>query len=89
MKLTNQDKMLLRGMGHDDKDFPQIEEAMRKYYTTYDLDGETISREQAIALLGREAYLSGISRSAFHYTAARSTDDGRVVGFDSSKLFKG
>lgn len=39
MKLTDQDKIWLRDMGHDDKDFPQIEEAMHKFYTTYDLDG--------------------------------------------------
>lgn len=89
MKLTEQDKKWLREFGHDDKDFPQIEEAMQKRYTTYDLDGQTISREQAIALLGRKTYLSGISRSAFHYSAVRCTDDEKCVGFDSSKLFKG
>lgn len=63
--------------------------AMHKRYTTYELDGEAISREQAIAILGRETYLSGISRSAFHYTTARKTDDGRTVYFDSTKLFRG
>lgn len=89
MRLTDQDKKWLRDMGHDDKDFPQIEKAMYKCYTIYGLGKETISREQAIALLGRKTYLSGISRSAFHYTAARKTDDGRTVYFDSSKLFRG
>lgn len=89
MRLTDQDKMWLRDIGHDEKDFSQIEDAMHKRYTTYELDGEAISREQAIDILGRETYLSGISRSAFHYTAARKTDDGRTVYFDSTKLFRG
>ena len=88
MNLTTQDKEWLRGWGHDDGDFPQIEEALDKRKTTYELDRQTITREQAISLLGREAYISGISRSAFHYTAARRLDDGRSILFDSSNLFR-
>lgn len=86
MKLTENDKALLRRWGEEDKYFPQIEEATRR--TTYELDGKRISANEAIAALGREEYLSGIHRSAFHYTAVRKTRDGRLVYFDSSILFK-
>lgn len=87
MKLTAQDKEWLREFGHKDEDFPQIEEAAQKQKTTYKLGRQPISREQAIALLGRKTYLSGISRSAFHCTAVRDMDGGRFVYFDSSNLF--
>lgn len=88
MKLTAQDKEWLRGWGHDDSDFPQIEEAMHKNKTTYELDDKTISREQAINLLGRCDFIAGLSRSAFHYSAVRFLGDGRAVYFDSSNLFR-
>lgn len=37
---------------------------------------------------GTETYLSGIVRSAFHWSVVRETEDGRRVYFDSSNLFK-
>ena len=88
MKLTNEDKALLLDWGYTEKDFAQIEEAFKKSKTTYTLGSQRIVREKAIAVLGRRNYLSGIARSAFHYTAARETADGQFVYFDSSKLFK-
>ena len=91
MKLSGEDKALLRQWGFDDKDFPQIELATQARYTKYKLGNKAISRERALCLLGRRKYLSGIARSAFHYTAARTVgDDGEsgVVCFDSSRLFK-
>lgn len=87
MKLTQDDKALLIKWGHTEHDFAQIEEATRR--TTYSYCGERINREKAISLLGREQYLSGIARSAFHYTAMRETEDDQAVYFDSSSLFKG
>ena len=62
-------------------------------YELTDADGrETIrriSRKEAIELLGRETWLSGLDRSAFHWSAMRQTkDDKGYVYFDSSKLFK-
>ena len=86
--LSQADKALLLSWGHPESDFAQIEQAMQKSKTTYKMDCKPISREKAIEVLGREAYLSGISRSAFHFTAARQTQDGKVVLFDSSKLFR-
>lgn len=88
MKLTPEDRELLRSWGHDDRDIQQIEEATHSNKTRYDLDSTPISREDAIRLLGRKEYLSGISRSAFHGTSARWTDDGKEVYFDSSRLFQ-
>lgn len=91
MKLTEEDKKLLLSWGFAEGDFRQIEEAMQKSKTKYKLGSVRISREEAIRLLGRREYLSGLSRSAFHYTAARSvpmSTTGETVYFDSSALFK-
>ena len=91
MKLTSEDKDLLRQWGYVDKDFAQIELAMQARYTKYKLGTTAISRKRALGLLGRRKYLSGIARSAFHYTAARTVGDDEksgVVFFDSSRLFK-
>ena len=88
MKLTSNDKGMLRKWGFSDQDFAQIEEALQKSKTKYKLGSDPISREEAIVILGREAFLSGISRSAYHFTAARQTPDGKIVYFDSSNLFR-
>ena len=88
MKLSDADKNLLLNWGHPAGDFPQIEKALQTQFTKYSLDSQPISHATAIAVLGREKFLSGISRSAFHGTAARETDGGESVLFDSSRLFK-
>lgn len=49
--------------------------------------GFCITRDEAVTRLGRLDYLSGIARSAFHFTAMRITEDGKVILFDSSRLF--
>jgi hypothetical protein len=86
MKLTQEDKTILREMGHKDSDFEQIEEATRR--TVYKCDGVRITCAEAIELLGRRDFLSGISRSAFHWSAERVTPDGKSIYFDSARLFK-
>ncbi len=88
MKLTEKDKELLSSWGHTEQDFQQIEEAMYSRNTKYDLNGKPIGRDEAIRLLGRRAYLAGLSRSAFHWSASQMTDDGQEIGFDSSHLFR-
>ena len=88
MKLTKKDKDLLFSWGYTERDFPQIEEATRSTKTKYELDGKPIGRDEAIRLLGRMSYLAGLSRSSFHWSASQTTDDGREVQFDSSRLFK-
>lgn len=89
MGLTAKDRKFLLSWGYEERDFQQIERATRKSNTSYTLGVTPIDREEAIQLLGRENYLSGIARSAFHSSAVRETDDGRTVYFDSSRLFKG
>ena len=86
MKLTQEDKALLFEWGHTESDLDQIEEATRK--TTYEYHGKQIGRAEAINLLGRRAYLAGISRSAFHWSATPLTPQDEPVYFDSSRLFK-
>ena len=76
------------------EDMRQLEEAAD--VTTYELcDADCrnvirkISRETAIRRLGRETWLSGLVRSAFHWTATRQTADGKnYIMFDSRRLFK-
>ena len=87
MKLTAEDKRHLIEWGHSERDLAQIEEATQKSKTTYKVGRTYISREEAITALGRLEYLSGIARSAFHFSAARTASDGRVVIFNSSRLF--
>lgn len=87
MKLNKEDKALLTTWGYSEEDFLQIEDALQKRMTKYELEDTTISHEEAIRILGRKAFISGIARSAFHYTAARQTADGQIVYFNSSKLF--
>lgn len=94
MKLTESDKRYLVNIGHEEKDFAQIEEALSARTTTYELNKvighklRDVSREEAISLLGRNLYLSGIARSAFHGTAIRENEQGDRVLFDSTKLFR-
>jgi len=86
MKLTKQDKQLLKKWGYPEDDFRQIEEATTK--TVYELDNKRISRAKVIKILGRELYLNGIARSAFHWSAMRSNDKDESIYFNSSKLFQ-
>ena len=85
-RFTPQDIAYIKSIGHTDDDIPQIKEAVR--YTTYDLDGKKISCDEAIRLLSKEKWIAGICRSAFHWSAAQQTDDGKEVGFDTSRMFK-
>ena len=52
--------------------------------------GMHLSREKCIRIVGRKAYLSSISISAFHKFSTCTTIDGKTdfVHFDSTKLFK-
>jgi len=95
LTLTEKDKADLLEMGFLEDDFRQIQDATLSKYTSYTLHekgskhGKRISCEEAIRLLGRWTWLTGIARSAFHYSACRGPDDGSFfVLFDSSRLFK-
>ena len=86
MTLTHEDIQLLKSWGFKDEDMRQINEAA--YRTKYTLGKNTIRRDEAIAALGREVWLSGIARSAFHYTAASTTNKGDTIFFNSRALFR-
>ena len=90
MKLSYMDEVLLKEMSVPEKDFAQIEAAAQKTKYYIFPGKERISRSKAIQILGRKNYLSGLSRSAFHWDAIRYADDGSdtKVIFDSSSYFK-
>lgn len=94
LKLSEQDKAMLTEMAVQGEDFEQIEDSMKSRNTQYkvyihDNNGTPITRKATIRILGRRAWLSGLARSAFHYTAVRDAEDGRKVFFDSSRMHRG
>lgn len=96
MKLTNCEKEILIELGHSEEDLEQIQKAMDSRCTKYEYchngSEKSISREKAYELLGMRKFLSGISRSAFCWSAVRYIDDNceekGYIYFDSSNLFK-
>ena len=90
-KLTPEDIKFLLNKGYLQKDIPQIQKAI--YRSSYRLYNENtdeenfISASEALDILGRKEFLSGISRSAFHWSASRERKR-YTVFFDSSALFK-
>lgn len=79
MKLNKKDEVALLEMGNLEKDLVQLRMAAQKANIQY--EGEKISHQKAIELLGRRVYLTGISRCAFHASAVRQTPEGKVVYF--------
>ena len=90
--LTDSRIRCLRSWGYTDKDIEEIKDALK--YTVYAYinsadEDWSISVDEAIKKLGVKTFLSGISRSAFHWTAMRETPNGKgKVYFDSSARFK-
>lgn len=92
-ELSEDDKLYLLQIGHDAKEFAQIREAISKSkYELCDREGNTLqklSASKAAELLGRQSFLSGIARSAFHWSAIQGIEGtDKNVFFDSSKLFR-
>ena len=90
-KLTKEDKEQLESWGFKEEDFSQIEEAGRETIYLIDLNDSTeisISREQVLETMETKEFLSGIGRSAFHWSAVRYDKQGKAVYFDSSGLFR-
>lgn len=102
MKITSADREYLLSVDVSEEDFPQMEEASKGKNTKYELhakmdkDSHTLykirrlTQKEALALLGRNIFWDGISRSAFHWTALRKVPNSSMeyVFFDSSKYFK-
>lgn len=94
MKLTKKDKEYLLSIGYAERDFEQIGDIAK--YTKYDMftkEDESIvtriTQKKAIEILGRNIYLSGLGRTAFHRSAVRYNDEGTIyVVFDGGKYFK-
>lgn len=99
MELTKNDwKYILKLYGGDEvclkSDKSQIAEAAEQaryyWYRNEDVYGKErpLTRIGVIRILGREAWLGGIVRAAFHYDAARQDDKGRTIFFDCRGMFK-
>lgn len=76
IKLTDKDKKYLKSIGYEEADFAQIEEAMNRSTFSVFKEGnidkcKVVDYEVARELLGNETLLSGLSRSAFHYSTSR------------------
>lgn len=90
--LSEQDGKNLLKWGYNNADIIQIDEAITN--TIFTLTDEKINCQKRIGwqkartLLGDTVFLSGIARSAYHWTAERVTNDNKIVNFDSSRLFK-
>ena len=95
MVLQPKDINLLINWGYRKSDIPQIQEAIYKSdYTQYELQApykeiKKLTAEEAYKKLGNEQFLSGIGRSAFHWSASREYSKKYGVSIDSSRLFKG
>lgn len=83
--LTEDDLIQLTQWGHSLDELEQIETSYK--VTVYKHDGKRISAKKAKEILGNTEFLSGLSRSSFHWTAARE-NNGVTVSFDSRKLFR-
>ena len=94
MKLTNKDKKYLLSIGYTESDFEQIGNiAKHTKYEMFTKEDEsivtTITQKKAIELLGRNTFLSGLGRTAFHRSAVRFNDDDTIyVIFEDKKYFK-
>ena len=89
MKLTNNDKTYLLSIGYANDDLNEIENTTRKMsYELYSMSDDSfpdisITQKQAITLLGKESFLSGIARATFHSTAIQT-----IKGFNAAVYFE-
>lgn len=87
-KLTKEDEQYLLELGNKKEDLKQLNDAYKEcvYWLCKGATKQRrISRTNAIELLGREKFLSGISRSAFHMTAWRDINEESAILFDLTK----
>ncbi len=88
MTLAKSDREYLRNeCNEDEQSIDQIEAAINK--TTWSRDGKILSATTVIRTLGRERFLQGMRRSAFHrdsHVFIGDTDE--TIYFDSYKFFK-
>lgn len=95
IKLTDKDKEYLKSIGHEESDFAQIEEAINKSTFGVFREGDAskckvVDYEMARDLLGSKTFLSGLSRSSFHYSTSREiphTFGKYSISIDSGVIF--
>lgn len=95
-RLTKRDKSYLLGVGYLESDLFWIEkdvnETMRYKHSHRNGKEEAITRERAIELVGKQAWLSGVARACFHASSARETKgspSGKAcVYFDNHESFR-
>ena len=86
--LTDEDKKLLLDWGNREEHLDQIEleanvcEYTQRYKNKPD---RRITRDEAIRILGRTTWLSGIDRTAFHWNCSREKGN-RYVHFESGLI---
>ena len=86
-KLTQKDiNYLINDCGYRKEDMAQIQKAANSRLTKYEIDDKPATRDEALETLGREVFLDGLARSAFHWGAMRTTENGINVEFNSNKL---
>ena len=92
MKLTNKDKDLLIKRGYQSFEMSEIENSRFSYEMFWNTNGLQsaiqVTQKQAIKLLGREEFISGIARATYHDTAVRyikDFSDGSGIYFKNKK----
>lgn len=90
--LSKQNKEIILSFGYPKEDLKQIEKALK--YTDFEIltpafnKDKKIDIQKAIEILGEKQFLSGMCRSAFHWSAVREGKNKERIYFNSSKLFK-
>lgn len=94
MHLTNKQKDYYRSLGWDNDDIAQFQ-GMGKYCKLTlceEPSGKKIRRitqKEAIEILGKDTFMSGMERACFHWNCSRSNEqDNLSVTFDNSSMFK-
>ena len=79
MKLTKKDKDLLIKRGYQSYEMAEIENSRFRYEMFWNTNGLQsaiqVTQKQAIKMLGREDFISGIARATYHDTAVRYIKD--------------
>lgn len=94
MKLTEEDKQILRSWNYTEQNIEQIKRFLGKtvYKFVDDENGtsERISATKASELLDRKDFLSGLARSTFHWTAVRElpNNENAHVFFNSGNYWR-
>ena len=71
-----------------DKGLPEdMEQHLLEGYTyiSYNLEGDSISDEKALELLGEDTFCEGVERAILHCDVVRETDDGREVFMEQDR----